>query len=500
MEKRNIFIFIIAGIFLALFFLSCDLLRDSPFAVEAWSPGNGYHSAVASLRPSVLFSHAANKVSAERAFSLTEDGTRRNGYFQWEGKRLIFYPSFPLEKNRDYVITVSTDAQDETGLSLDKTFEAVFTTRAGTLRPVVLSINPAFDGLVEFRRAIKIYFSAPVTVEACINNISFNPSVTGLWHLDDADKTAVFTPVEPWKMGTQYRITVSSGFIGADNLPLEKEFSSRFLTTLDAISPLLLHAWGIHTGGSIVELTPENLPEPLTENSWWESKTRLKLKFSKPVDTTVLQSRLSVEPSLSLIMETAPGFADEVIFRFGEAPVYGSRFIIRLNKGVSDAAGNESRFSSVFHAAVYGENSRPPSLRGIRLSLNAALQSFSTEDIFSDIDITNVEFPYEMVVPFWIELYFDTASGAAVDVFSVMNLFRVDTTNNALSFIPRTIHSENFTVTGKEAVWESCYRLEIRGTMTNKTNSGVVSFRLGSGIIDNFGNRNEREFRISFLK
>lgn len=500
MKKWNIFILIIAGIFPAPFFLSCDLLRDSPFEVETWSPGNGYHSEAASLRLSILFSHTPDKVSAERAFSLTEDGTRRNGYFQWEGKRLIFYPSFPLEKNRDYLVTVSTDARDETGLSLDKTFEAVFTTRAGKFRPVVLSIDPEFDGLVEFRREIKIYFSAPVTAEACVNNISFNPSVTGLWRLEDADKTAVFTPAEPWKMGAQYRITVSSGFNGADNLPLEKEFSSRFLTTLDDVSPLLLHAWGIQEDGSMIELIPENLPAPVTENIWWESKTRLKLDFSKPVDTTVLQSRLSLEPSSTLIMETAPGFADEVIFRFSEAPPYGSRFIIRLNRGVPDAAGNESRYSTVFHTTVYGENSMPPSLRGARLSLNAALKSFSTEDIFQDLDITKDEFPYEMAVPFWIELYFDTAPGAAIDAFSLMNLFRVDATNNALSFIPRSIHSENFTVDEKEAAWESCYRLEIRGTMTNKTNSGVVTFRLGSGLVDNFGSRNEKEFRISFLK
>jgi hypothetical protein len=209
-----------------------------------------------------------------------------------------------------------------------------------------------------------------------------------------------------------------------------------------------------------------------------------------------------------MIMETEPGFAQSVVFRFAEIPAYESRFLIRLNKGVRDAAGNESSRSEVFHVSLGGMRSKPPALRGIRLPLapgknGMAAQmprAFSLEDVFADLPVTGGEFPYNRAVPFWIELYFDTAPGASVDPFSVMELFRLESTNNALSFSPQGIRNEHFTWPVPRGGWESCSRLEIRGTLTNTTNSGVVSFRLGSGLQDDLGNRNEKAFRLSLLK
>jgi hypothetical protein len=127
---------------------------------------------------------------------------------------------------------------------------------------------------------------------------------------------------------------------------------------------------------------------------------------------------------------------------------------------------------------------------------------YSVDDLFSDLPVEDGEdrFPFSVEVPLWIELYFDTAEGAEVDPFSVMALFRVETTNNVLSFSPRSIRTENFTLAEPRAGWESFSRVEIGGFLTNTVNTGVVNFIVGEGLGDSLGNRSEELFQVSLSK
>jgi hypothetical protein len=121
---------------------------------------------------------------------------------------------------------------------------------------------------------------------------------------------------------------------------------------------------------------------------------------------------------------------------------------------------------------------------------------FENIPVSSDTDC----FPFSVATPIWIELYFDTVPSAAVDLFSVMELFRVDTSNNSLSFSPRSIRDDDFSFPVPWAGWEDYKRVEIRGFLTNTVNPGVVTFQIGEGLCDTLGNRNEKAFRIPLLK
>jgi hypothetical protein len=133
---------------------------------------------------------------------------------------------------------------------------------------------------------------------------------------------------------------------------------------------------------------------------------------------------------------------------------------------------------------------------------NQELRDYSEETLFYDLPIIAGEgrYPYGERTPAWIELYIDAAPGAEADLFSVMDLFRVETTNSVFSFSPQSIETENFSLPDPRPGWESYQRLEIRGFLTNTINAGVVSFCLDPGLADTLGNRNERSFRISLLK
>jgi hypothetical protein len=501
--KNSIWI-LTAGTLGFLFFCSCDILRDSPFEVTGWTPGEGCHLHPENLVVSLVFSRESDRAKTEDAFSLTQDSGVVKGLFSWEDRRLIFKPLSPLEPNRDYRITLETGAQDQRGLSLENKFEAFFTTRPPGERPRVLAIEPGWDGNIpEIRGPLRIRFSEEVTVNSCIAFISISPSPGGSWRLEDDGRTAGFIPAEAWQIGVRYNIKIAADFSDALGRALGEEFTSRFGIGPDQEKPYLLRAWVLN-GESRTEL---NLTGEYGE---WESFHRLELEFSEPVDAGSVRSSLAVEPPANLFMETDPGLSGSVVFCFTEKPLWGTPFLFRLRSGVKDEAGNESSDEYVYRIRASGPLSKPPVLAGIRLPMapgKAGMEaqeplSFTPGDLFEDLPIVPGEgcFPYEEEIPVWLELYFNTAPGAAINPHSLMERFRVEATGNALYFSPRSVRDSGFTWIEKMEGWEMYERLEIRGFLTNRVNFGVVTFQIGSGLEDTRGNSSAAVYRISLLK
>jgi hypothetical protein len=109
-------------------------------------------------------------------------------------------------------------------------------------------------------------------------------------------------------------------------------------------------------------------------------------------------------------------------------------------------------------------------------------------------------YPFGGQTPTWIELYFETATDTDIDPFSIMDIFRVESTNQALVFSPRSIRTEGFSIASPREGWENFRRFEIRGFLTNSVHSGIVTFRIPPGLMDKRGNRSTVDFRISLLK
>lgn len=503
-----------AAIFLV--FLSCDILRASPFEVSAWSPGAGFHEDAGALSPSLSFSHNPDRASAERYFSLTEDGNRVMGTFLWEDRRMIFLPGAPLEENRDYVLTLAAGAMDEKGLSLDRQFEGFFTTRPDASRPRLISVFPENGSfLYEKRGELELVFSPPVSLKSLWEHISLSPGMNGAWSRGTGEGSVFFTPEEPWQQGQRYEIRISASLAGKTGKTLGRELVSLFTAGDDRVKPSLKSVWRVEENGGM-EALEEDVPPPagvlaeIRENPGWGKDSRIRLVFSEPVDMTSLRSCLVAEPAPSLVLENEPGFGEEIFFRFTEQPAWGSRFSFQLKAGVRDAAGNESEGNHRFWIYVDDLYSKPPSLAGIRLPLAPGKNSgedqnlafYSPDKLFAELPISSGEgqYPYKEAVQTWIELYFDTAPGAYIDSFTVMELFRLETSNNVLAFSPRSIRGENFSIPDPQPGWESYVRLEIQGDLTNTINAGVVSFRIEPGLKDSLGNLNETVFRISLLK
>jgi hypothetical protein len=495
-----------AGVLIVLlvFPCSCDILRDSPFEVTGWTPGAGYHAHPENLTVSLVLSRESDKAKTEAAFSLTRDSSAVKGLFVWEGSRLIFKPLSPLEPNRDYRITLETGAQDKKGLSLENKFEASFTTRPLGERPRVLTVEPGWDGIIsETRGALRIIFSQEVTVNSCVNFVSFSPSSGGSWCLEDEGRTACFIPSEAWQIGVPYNLKIAAGFSDVLGRSLGEDFTSRFSVGADQEKPYLLRAWILY-GAARTELNRD------VEYGEWESFHKLELEFSEPVDAGSVRTLLVSEPSANLLMETAPGLSGSVVFRFADKPLWGNPFLFRLRSGVKDEAGNESNAEYVYRIRASGPLSKPPVLIGIRLPMapgETGIEAqeplcFIPEDPFEYLPIGSEDkrFPFETETPVWLELYFDVAPDAAINLHSLMERFNVEATGNAVYFSPRSVRDSGFTWSEKQEGWEKYERLEIRGFLTNTVNSGVITFQTTSGLEDTRGNSSAGAYRISLLK
>jgi hypothetical protein len=485
-------------------------LRSSPFEVSSWSPGEGYHSNPEDLTVSLNFSLDPDKDSVERRFSLNGNNGRVKGKFIWEGRRVTFIPLTPFEKNNDYNLSLSAEAHDTNGLSMDSAFERKFTTRPGIERPELISFSPSmYAHIDDLKTEIRLYFSLPVPLSVLYENVIFNPSMAGVWRQEEKGKLAIFTPSVPWSKNKRYEMRYSASLTDNKGMNIGKDFKSIFITGIDKEIPELLQANRITKDGGFIPLERDvtgftSAAEEYTENKGWEKEDRFSLVFSKPVDSVSVKNCVNTEDASSVFMETTTGFNTEFVFYFENAPVYESRFALKIKSGVKDNSGNESKDEYIYRIFADGESSKPPRLSGIRMTLspknNTGLISFEAGGLFAALPIADENYPSGVNVRTWIELYFDTAQGASIDVFSVMELFRVETSNSVLDFSPMQIKTENFTMPEPEPGWEKFERIEITGILSNSINFGIVNFIVGPGLKDSLGNKNEKLFRISTIK
>ena len=501
--KLYIFLLIIAC------FVSCDILRFSPFEVTSWTPGGGYHSEPEKITVSLVFSHEPDRASVERNFSLTGNENRVRGTFLWEGRKLVFSFIIPPEKNTNYVITISADAHDTEGLSMDKAFNGEFTTRESETRPSLVSYYPSmYADVNEPAMEVKLEFSIPVPLNALYDYVSFAPSMQGLWRLENGGKTAIFLPVEPWTQNSRYEIRFSTSLTDNNGMNIGNDFVSVFTTGIDREKPYLLYAQRITKDGEVFQLEADRgysgASESPVENRDWEKDDRLSFVFSKQVDSVSVKNYLSADDAPTLVMETSPGYKTEFVFRFDGIPAFGSRFTFRIKPGVKDQNGNETKDEYVYRIFADGKFSKPPELVGFRMPLTPESENdlvcLGMDSSWEKVAILEENYLSGVPVQTWFDLYFSVAEGADIDLFSLMDLFRIETSNNVFSFSPNQIKTSGFSISDPQTGWENFIRIEIAGTLTNTTNYGIVYFQIAAGLKDSLGNKNENSQRIIFIK
>ncbi|AEJ19212.1 Ig-like domain-containing protein [Gracilinema caldarium] len=491
----------------------CDILRDAPFIVRSWSPGEGAHPDFSGPAITLEFSHDPDRYSVERSFSCTEDGLALSGTFVWQGRQLTFYPAGGILPNRDYRIGIATDAQDTRGLSLDSAFEGRFSTRPNGTRMVLLGTIPAEGGLLgadaegPCMEPVILTFSRAVNLENLYQYSSFSPSIQGLWSLESDGTVARFTPSQPWSNGRSYVCTLGKDLPDCYGRPMGQSYRLHFSVGDDTEPPRLVSIRALDREGNLrqdlvfTEFYGDSGPGssvPVNEN--FERTYRIALEFSEPVDPSSVKNRLSFQSSLGFTLSPPYPASTTIELTFTDSPVYGKQYTLSLGRGITDIHGNTSTQQVLCRVLNNGPASKPPRFIGLRLPLapgggagNEEPVRYAMSDSFSDLPISSGtdRYPYDVPTDTWFELYFDMAQDAHLDLFSLMNSLNVNATNSALSFAPRSIKNSGFTWADPVPEWADYERVEVRGLITNGTNGGVVTFSLSSDLSDTLGNRGE---------
>jgi len=297
-------------------------------------------------------------------------------------------------------------------------------------------------------------------------------------------------------------LPVNSGFITERNaVPPSRNIRAE--AGLDHAPPALVSAIALDSlGNTAMILAADN--GSAAEYNGWERNYRLGFIFSKAVDVGSVRSALNCEPFLGIITESQPGYADTVVCRFADFPLFGVSYDISLGNAVRDRAGNTLEKKTRWRIRAGGERPMPPILRGLRFpkvpgSLSELLV-YTPENLFADFPIEAENYAFDRGVDTWMELYFETASGADLDPLSLTDRLKFSAANGALDFSPRLIVLSSFTALNPVAGWKKFRRAEIRGVLTNRPHTGMVTVEIGAGLKDSLGNKSNEAQRFLFLK
>lgn len=480
---------------------SCALLGPDDFAVSSWSPGPGRLEAAAIGAVRVSFSAKPDRVSAENAFSLSADGSLLSGAFSWDGAVMSFAPYLGFRDGAEYVLTVRDEARTPGGVSLARQFEGRFSTKAEDGRPSVAATEPPDGGVLSGRfDRLVIRFSEPVERASYKTALSFTPAISGVWRLGEGGCAAVFEPLEAWAWGATYRARVSAELRDEARNRMGNAYEFRFSVGEDRAPPSLMAAEALDTAGGVaaalVALDSSGATREL--NRGWEGGWRLRLRFSEPVSLSALAARVLASAGLDLRMEDGEGFREDATFAFAELPAFGLSFSIKIKSGVEDSFGNATNADAEFLILADGPGSAPPRLIGVRLPLAPGesdpgmrrLAAFPADEPFATLPLGSgaAEYPPGAPTPSSIELYFKLASGASVELFSLMSSFSISSTNDALYFSPRAVSPGGLAYADLYGPWAGYAVARVDGFVTNRVASGIVTLRLAAGLRDSAGN------------
>ncbi len=493
--------------------LSCDILRAAPFIIVGWTPGEGCFGETDDMSISVTFSEAPDRARTEEAFSLTDNGARVYGTFCWDGVTMKFIPFNPLSRAADFRVSVGTDAMSPGGVSLEEALAGRFSTKAESVRPMVVASVPERAGmLASDLDSVLIEFSEAVDREGYRGCLSISPPQTGVWNLEDGDTKTRFCPLEPWAWATEYSLTVSADIQDARGNRMGRPYTFCFTVGEDINPPHIIEAWGIDASGlrvATLMLQSYDDEAPVLNGSW-ERTWRLCLRFSEPVSTRSAASRIVVDGGAPLVMKSLEAYEDVLILEFEQPPQWGERLRICLRRGIEDACGNASDDETSIMLLCDGPHSMPPRFVGIRIPLapgalvleDRELMVFSVDQPFQTVAITggDTHYPIGLSTPVSIEVYVELATGASLDLLSIMASFCFSSSNAALDFYPSRVVLEGFTYAQPHVPWEGYAIARLDGSLINRVDSGILTFCLEAGFKDSGGNSTSSSQSVVILK
>jgi len=494
----------------------CDFLRTGEFSIDSWLPGAGYQEFTAGSTLSLTFSLPPDTISVEEAITVTADGVELVGQYEWQGSTVEFIPAYPPLVPCDYIIRVARSAQALDGLSLDDDLEFRFTTRTSHTRPELTSCSPGHGSAVSGLRApLVLSFNEAIDSLSLRKAFSLTPTVSGAWQFNGDNTTATFTPFQDWVRTQTYSLKISTALKTLQNMALVENIESEFLGGTDLAAPQLISLVAINASDTVVlSLLPED-PLMATQvlNVGWEDSWSLQIQFDEPVNCATLDSRLVTEGGPALERVGSNRFAATVVYRLIEKPDWDSVFLCTLKPGIEDQSANKSEAQVQYRIWANGTASRPPEVLAVRMPLlpgeaDIAAQLWTlwtVADSWGQFDIEDVPLGYRINTntATCFEVYIRLAENTELNLYSVMESFRVEATGGAVSFSPKLIKTntaEFLNPTPDASVSLPYIRIEIHGTLRNSTEAGIVRLIFATSLRDKADRHLAQQWQLPLIK
>ncbi|MDR1903731.1 MAG: Ig-like domain-containing protein [Treponema sp.] len=482
----------------ALLMVSCGDILLPPLTISSVSVPAGYVDPASLTAVTIEFSADPEIISIEKALSLTENGSVMDGILTKNDTKISFAPMTGFVKNKNYVLIITTDAEDSNGNSLLKEFRRYFTTRLETDPPQILSITPDNDSeLTGELEALEIQFSEPVDIPSFVKSFIISPSFPFLYEFFYDDTHVKIIRQEPLVKNQRYTVTIGTSLMDRAGNELSEPVSINFLNGNDRLPP----EYTLYLDGAALSQTTIN--EGISVNA------EFSLEFNKKVMVDSLSSYISISPQTTVKITADKESRQSVKIQCTSGLMWGKTYTLTVRKGVADNAGNKTETDVQYILVCNKEAERP--LTVLKGYLDVDSTEINDEDRFFPFMSTNIYstiiFPapeYPIDTPVATSLYFvvNASSGAsAVSLVSAMQSIRMNTANSCLNIDIKNIQCADLTDTIFDDISSLISQdndLKVEGgknmgirvylEITNRDANGLITLSIAKDLCDNLKN------------
>ena len=464
--------------FILLCLTGCDLFQhlqhmDAPSVVLS-DPADQLVKAEDLPVVSLTFSSEMNRIETEQAFSLTEGGKVLVGDFSWEGSTLKFSPCNRINDNKEYLLTVLKDAEDEWGNSLERDWFYSFSTRSEQVPPELIAACPEDFSLLEgLRTPLTLTFSEPVDQESFRKSLHLSPDFIRTFSWDEASMSVTLIPLEDYQAGQDFTLEISEELLDLSGNCLKEEISLLYRIR-DEIPPAVLRLFLAESGTELI-LREQGVNRGLEKDCVIHGDLNRSLN---PVERSTL---ICLLPDQDFQLEWKEDNM-EFDLTFPEYLTYGEIYDLNIldQTYLLQSDGEGSRPVSVERVIFCPHAVEvPPVLK--ELSLNSSLQAEASDDVFFDF-------------------YMGHAAGTSLDVSSFINAISLDTPVLSWDFLSLEVydHTQLPDPDILPAENESLFRIRLGITDTGA--AGTVVLSLDDSLRDSRDNHLEGGWALTVIQ
>lgn len=286
----------------------------SAFKVVSTTPQDGAIDVYPSsnMNITVNFSGDLDYASVVSAFSITPT---INGSMNVNRSQISFYTNDQLIPGTKYTVKIDTTVRAKNGAKLLKPYTFSFTTEEFR----VTNAEPYYGSSdVSPNSQIRFSFNSAIDAASAISAFSIEPAIEGNFSFQYYDnRTFIFTPTQPLKHGTLYKVTLSTTMKSANGGALKTPYELQFTTT-----PFRVTYTDPSNNGY------EILPNYIVVN------------FSGALDTGTVRNSFSISPSISGYFEFSSYYTDQFLFHPTQSFVMGQKYTVTLSTGIKAKDGS----------------------------------------------------------------------------------------------------------------------------------------------------------------